>query len=156
MHTAINWFSAGHTFNHFLIFCDLNPDISRQRKTNKDIPRLLWDCDIVSSCPISVSSIPVGKPRCTLDLVHCRTSPEFLRRLSRAPDEDLFPATPSDQEWLLVWDTKRHREFLFVFWNRKERFISWAAHSQDFGEFDFTDLLSIFNSGDYPLGVAVC
>ncbi len=32
----------------------------------------------------------------------------------------------------------------------------WATHSQDFGEFDFIDLSWIFDSRDYPLGVAVC
>ncbi len=32
----------------------------------------------------------------------------------------------------------------------------WAAHSQDFGEFDFINLLSIFNSKNHPLGVAAC
>ncbi len=34
--------------------------------------------------------------------------------------------------------------------------LVWTAHSQDFCEFDFIDLLSIFNSRDHPLGVAVC
>ncbi len=34
--------------------------------------------------------------------------------------------------------------------------IPWAAHSQDFGGFNFIDLLSIFNSRNHPLGVATC
>ncbi len=33
---------------------------------------------------------------------------------------------------------------------------AYAAHSQDFGEFDFINLLPIFNSRNHPLGVAVC
>ncbi len=33
---------------------------------------------------------------------------------------------------------------------------AWAAHSQDFGEFDFINLLSIFSSRNHPLEVAVC
>ncbi len=33
---------------------------------------------------------------------------------------------------------------------------TWAAQAQDFGGFDFIDLLSIYNSKDHPLGVAVC
>ncbi len=35
-------------------------------------------------------------------------------------------------------------------------FDPWAAHSQDFGEFDFIDLLLIFNSRNHPLGLAAC
>ncbi len=34
--------------------------------------------------------------------------------------------------------------------------LVWAALSQEFGEFNLTDLLSIFNSRDHPFGVAVC
>ncbi len=41
-------------------------------------------------------------------------------------------------------------------WKLCMRFVPWAAHSQDFGEFDFIDLLSIFNSKNHPLGVAAC
>ncbi len=31
-----------------------------------------------------------------------------------------------------------------------------AAHSQDFGEFDFIDLLSIFSSRNHSIGSAAC
>ncbi len=33
---------------------------------------------------------------------------------------------------------------------------SWAAHTQDFAGLYFIGLLSIFNSRNHPLGVAVC
>ncbi len=33
---------------------------------------------------------------------------------------------------------------------------TWAAHSQDFVEFDFIDLLTIFNTKNHSLGVAAC
>ncbi len=33
---------------------------------------------------------------------------------------------------------------------------SWAAHSQDFGEFDFIALLLIFSSRNHPLEFAAC
>ncbi len=53
----------------------------------------------------------------------------------------------------LVWSCKVLLPFeMFI----KNEFSTCAAHSQDFGEFDFIDLLSIFNSRDHPLGVAVC